>query len=195
MLIGAALIVGLATVVLTGGRLMALSDLTFRKAWALPAALGIQMLIVYVVPDAPHGLLSAAHVASYAFAAVFVVANARVPGVLAIAAGGLCNFIAIAANGGVMPARAAALRAAGLDDSPGQFASSISVQHPHLGFLGDVFAVPASWPVANVFSVGDVLIVLGATVGLHAICGSRPARWVSVRRRAGRAQPQAAAGR
>jgi hypothetical protein len=188
MLIGAALILGVVSVALAGGRLMALGELTFARAWTLPAALGIQMLIVYVIPGAPHGLLSVAHVASYAFAAAFVWANWRVPGIAIIAAGGLLNFAAIAANRGVMPASSSALATAGLDDTPGQFASSISVQHPHLGFLGDVFAVPASWPVANVFSVGDVLIVVGATIGLHAICGSRPARALAARRTAARAQ-------
>jgi hypothetical protein len=47
------------------------------------------------------------------------------------------------------------------------------VPDPHLLFLGDVFAVPASWPVTNVYSVGDVLIVAGAFVLLHVACGSR----------------------
>ena len=28
---------------------------------------------------------------------------------------------------------------------------------PRLAFLGDVFAIPAGWPLANVFSIGDVL--------------------------------------
>lgn len=46
-------------------------------------------------------------------------------------------------------------------------------------FLGDVFAIPASWPFANVFSVGDVLIAVGAAYSIHATCGSRlvPARY------------------
>jgi hypothetical protein len=182
MLIGAALLLAVCTVPLAGGRLSALAELSFRRAWTLPAALGLQLLIVYVLPGAPEPLLNAAHAGSYVFALVFVVANWRVPGLAVIAAGGALNFIAIAANAGVMPARAAALRTAGLADTPGQFASSVSVAHPQLGFLGDVFAVPASWPVANVYSVGDVLIVLGAAIGLHVICGSKLAA-LSLRRR------------
>jgi hypothetical protein len=35
-----------------------------------------------------------------------------------------------------------------------------------------VFAIPAGWPLANVFSIGDLLIVLGAAWGAHRICGS-----------------------
>jgi hypothetical protein len=39
--------------------------------------------------------------------------------------------------------------------------------------LGDVFYIPASWPLSNVFSVGDVLIALGVAWAVHGICGSR----------------------
>ena len=53
---------------------------------------------------------------------------------------------AIAANGGVMPADPDALAAAGVHQEAGDFANSTAVAHPHLSFLGDVFAVPASWP-------------------------------------------------
>jgi hypothetical protein len=173
MLIGSALIVCLLTIPLLGGRLSALADLSFRHAWLLPVGFGIQLLIVYAIADWPAALLNTAHIATYFFAAAFVYLNFRTPGVLIVALGGLSNFIAISANGGVMPASKSALAYAGLADTPGQFASSTSVPDPHLLFLGDIFAVPASWPVANVYSVGDVLIVAGAFVLLHVACGSR----------------------
>ncbi len=57
-------------------------------------------------------------------------------------------------------------------DDPG-FRNSAAVAHPRLAFLGDVFAVPASWPLSNVFSVGDLLIAVGLAWGLLRICGSR----------------------
>ena len=44
---------------------------------------------------------------------------------------------------------------------------------PRLAFLGDVFYIPASWPLSNVFSVGDVLIALGVAWAIHGICRSR----------------------
>ena len=90
-----------------------------------------------------------------------------------IAIGGLANFLAIVANGGVMPASASALRTAGLAADPAGYTNSGLVEHAHLAFLGDVFALPASWPAANVFSVGDLLLAAGAFVLLHAVCGSR----------------------
>ena len=48
------------------------------------------------------------------------------------------------------------------------FANAAYVEHARLWFLGDVFAIPASWPLANVFSVGDVLIALGAAWAILA---------------------------
>jgi MFS family permease len=172
MLLAAALLVCIATVPLFGGRLEALAGLELRARWTLIAALGTQMTIVYVVPDAPHTLLSIAHVGSYGFAIGFLWANRQVPGLLIIALGGASNLLVIAVNGGVMPASRIALHTAGLEDTPGQFASSIAVGHPKLAFLGDVFAVPASFPVHNVFSVGDMVIVVGAFVLLHRACNS-----------------------
>jgi hypothetical protein len=173
MLIGSALIVCLLTVPLLGGRLSALGDLSFRHTWLLPAGFGIQLLIVYAIADWPASVLNVAHICTYFFAAAFVYLNFRTPGVLIVALGGLSNFIAITANGGVMPASKSALEYAGLADTPGQFASSTSVPDPNVLFLGDIFAVPSSWPMANVYSVGDVLIVAGAFVLLHVACGSR----------------------
>jgi hypothetical protein len=60
-----------------------------------------------------------------------------------------------------------------VEQEAGDFANSTAVAHPHLSFLGDVFAVPASWPVSNVFSVGDVILVAAALLALHCLCGSR----------------------
>ena len=50
------------------------------------------------------------------------------------------------------------------------FENSAPVDDAHLAFLGDVFAVPAGWPLANVFSIGDVLIVIGAVALVHGAC-------------------------
>jgi hypothetical protein len=108
-------------------------------------------------------------------AAIFVWLNRSVRGLLVLAAGALTNGLAIVLNGGTLPSSAAARRLAGLDETAG-FANSGVVDHPVLGFLGDNFAVPAGFPLANVFSVGDLLIVVGAVwVVLSATRGRRPA--------------------
>lgn len=87
--------------------------------------------------------------------------------------GAILNLLAIVANAGVMPATAGALATAGVPSGGGVIANSASVADPRLRFLGDVFAIPSSVPLANVFSVGDVLIALG--VGWTIVRASRGA--------------------
>ena len=99
------------------------------------------------------------------------------------ALGGLSNFVAIVANGGVMPADRHAIASLAHTTAKGDFANSQVLAHPRLQFLGDVFATPASWPLHNVFSVGDIVLVLGVAVLVHVACGSR----LVPRRFAGRA--------
>ena len=163
----------LVTVPVAGGRLSRLEDVRIRGLWLAAAAFAIQVVLVTVVPSGDETLHRVAHLATYGLVGACVVRNLDIRFMWVVAAGGLLNFIAIAANGGVMPASASALRAAGLDVRSGEFANSDLVHDAHVAFLGDVFAIPAGWPGANVFSVGDALMVLGAFLVLHAATGSR----------------------
>ena len=100
---------------------------------------------------------------TYLLAGYFLWANRHLPGFWLIGLGGLLNFLAIASNGGTMPASASALATAGLlHEAGGEFVNSTTLGNPNLAFLGDIFATPAWIPFANVFSLGDVCIVLGA---------------------------------
>lgn len=175
MLIIALALLALLTVPLTGGRLSALAGVHLRKVWLLPTALGLQVVVISVVPHWPHTLVSAVHVGTYGLAAGFVYANRHVPGVLLIGTGGVCNGVAIALNGGTLPASASALARAGKQMDPNEFANSGVLDDPYLPWLGDQFAIPAGLPLANVFSVGDVLIVVGVAYGAHRICRPRRA--------------------
>jgi hypothetical protein len=168
----AVVVLSALAVPLAGGRLGALADLRLRRAWAIWAALGLAALGIGL-PGLPDGLRSLLLVAAYPVGAVFLAANRRVPGLLLAALGAALNLLVIAANGGVMPASPAALAAAGLPVAQAGFSNSTALAHPRLAFLGDVFAVPAAWPLSNVFSVGDLLIGAGLAWGLHRVCGSR----------------------
>jgi hypothetical protein len=163
----------LVTVPVAGGRLSRLSSLHIRGLPFAIAAFAIQIVLVTVVPEGNETLHRIAHLLTYGLVAACILRNLDIRFMWLVLAGGLLNYIAIAANGGVMPASASALRTAGLDVRSGEFANSDLVRNPHVGFLGDVFAIPAGWPGANVFSVGDALMVLGAFLVLHAATGSR----------------------
>jgi hypothetical protein len=179
MLLLVALLLALATVPLAGGRLSALTELHFRAPWLALTAVVTQLVIITILPGGDQTLHRVLHMGTYGLLAVFVWLNRRTPGLLVIGLGGLLNAIAIAANGGVMPATRAALERAGIDQNAGDFANSTAVAHPHLQFLGDVFAIPAGWPAANVFSVGDVVIAVGVLIALHGICDSSLGRRVA----------------
>jgi Family of unknown function (DUF5317) len=173
MLIGLVLLVCLATVPLAGGRLGALADVRFRASWLAVAAIAGQILVISVLPHGNGWVHQTAHLGSYGLIAAFLWANRRVPYLWLAGLGGGCNLVATTANGGVMPADPQALSTAGVLQQAGDFANSAAVAHPHLAFLGDVFAVPASWPVSNVYSIGDVVLVTAALLALHCLCASR----------------------
>jgi hypothetical protein len=173
MLIGLVLVLCLATVPLARGRLSALADLRFRAPWLALLGIAAQILVISILPKGSAWLHHAVHLISYGLIAGFVWANRHVPYVWLGAIGGALNLAAIVANGGVMPADPDALVTAGIHQQADEFANSTAVAHPHLAFLGDVFAVPSSLPVSNVYSVGDVILVVAALLALHCVCGSR----------------------
>lgn len=158
---------------LAGGDLRRLGDLRFRGSWVVLLALVAQVVVISVIPGENHAVLASVHLATYAAAGWFVVMNRRVPGILVIAVGAASNALAIAANRGTLPASRSALEHAGLHLNPHEFLNSGVLAHPHLAFLGDVLATPSWVPLANVFSIGDVLILCGVTWGAHRACGSR----------------------
>jgi len=133
----------------------------WRHPYLVWAALGVQLLAIAVTM--PHGFAPSLHVLTYVVALVFLGVNWRAPGVPIVALGAALNGVVIALNGGVLPATAAAVASAGFE-SDSAFANSAVLDHPVLPWLGDVFAWPAPLPLANTFSVGDVIIVVGAAV-------------------------------
>jgi hypothetical protein len=172
MFLGLVFVAIVLVVLLAGGRLSRLATVRPRCLWLLPLALGLQILVTEVT-RADRVLDDALHVLSYLLAAAFLVLNRRIPGLLLIGLGAASNGIAIALNGGELPASARALRAAGIQQQAGDFANSGHVGHPVLGFLGDIAATPAFLPLRNVISVGDVAILLGAAWLIVAVCGTR----------------------
>jgi hypothetical protein len=172
MFLGLVFIAALISVPLARGRLTQLADIKLRRAWLAPAGIGVQILIISVIPAGSAGFHEAVHMLSYAILGAFAWSNRRIPGVPIIMLGGALNFIAIAANGGVMPADPDAIEAAGIAHKAG-FTNSAAASDAPLGVLGDVFHTPAWLPIHNVFSVGDIEIVIGAFLLLHFVCRSK----------------------
>ena len=173
MILGIAYLLCLLSVPLARGRLSALADIALRKAWLAGAAIAIQIAIVSIFPGDLGPFGEPLHVLSYLLLGAFAWFNRRITGLPVVALGGLLNFVCITVNGGVMPADPAALEAIGRTPTSDEFINSTALEDPKLAFLGDIIPTPASWPLSNVYSVGDLLILTGAFVLLHVACGSR----------------------
>lgn len=180
LVLAVALVAGLLAGYACGGRLGNLERLRLRAPWLVLLALVVQ-LVIFSPLGAPLSdtAVVTLHLASYALLLVFVAANLGNGGVVIAGAGIVLNTAVIAANGGYMPASTRALEIAGRAAETEPYNNSALAENgTHLLPLGDVFAVPDWVPlVANVFSVGDVLIAAGVAVMLaSAMRGPESAR-------------------
>ena len=164
MVLAFAVLVGLALGALLGGSPRRLANLRLR---ALPLFYAAVALQIVAFPFAALPWTTSDGVADSHVAHLLRCPrggggpNWRVAGVLVVAAGMASNVLAIAANGGHMPVLPEAVRAAG--GYVVQF-NSEQAESPRLAWLIDRWAAPDWLPWANVFSVGDVVIALGATI-------------------------------
>ena len=168
-----AVLAGLLIGVLTGGSLSRLGDLHFR--WAPLIALGMvgQVLLFSTGIGAALGdAAPAAYIASNLVVLFAVGRNLSIPGMILVLIGGAANLITIVANGGYMPVSPEAVVAMGRVPKEG-YSNSRLVDGVVLGPLTDIFAMPTWIPLANVFSVGDALIGVGAAIAVVAAMHGR----------------------
>lgn len=161
-----AIVIGLAAGLIVGGRVSGIGAIHFRWGWL--AVLGFcSQLVLFSEPVTER--IGAWGVPLYVGSTALVLAallrNVSIPGLWIVALGALSNMAAIATNGGYMPAAPGALAALGRSAET-VYSNSAVVAHPALEPLTDIFAIPHGIPLANVFSVGDVLIGLGVAVAL-----------------------------
>jgi hypothetical protein len=159
--------IGIVAGLLLGGKLDRLAELRLR--WAPLALVGLLVQVALFADPIGAAVGDAAppiYLASTAAVLAAVLRNVRIGGMAPIAIGAGSNLVALLANGGSMPADPAAL-ASVVRLSPG-YSNSVVVADPALRPLTDIFALPAAVPLANVFSVGDVLIGIGvaATIAM-----------------------------
>jgi hypothetical protein len=170
-----AVVVGIAVGLVLGGRVGRLADLRLRGIPLFAIVMLCQLVIFptgmfpWTIPDALATVLA---LITYGLLTVVAVLNRRVPGFPIAAAGMACNLIAIGANDGHMPALPSAMRAAGLAYS-GVHNNSVADASPHVAWLVDRFGAPGWLPMANVYSVGDVLLAIGTIVIVGAAMGAR----------------------
>ncbi|MCL4394203.1 MAG: DUF5317 domain-containing protein [Chloroflexi bacterium] len=180
MIILPVLAVTIAIALVTGGSLGNLTALQLKWRGLILGGFAIQLFVFSPLWQDNRTLspfTQAAYLASLFFLFVALAANYRIPGLVLIGPGFLMNLIAVAVNGGYMPASSSALQAAGLPPlGAGEILqNSIGIgPATNLVFLGDVFAIPKWFLFPNVFSVGDVLISIGAVYLVLKALAPRP---------------------
>lgn len=155
---------------LAGGRLDGLTTVRFRLA---PLALGgLLFQLVLFSPAVTERIGDSGpmlYVASTVAVLVALLANLRLPGLWILALGAGLNLVAIVTNGGYMPSSPEAWMALnGLPEVPTEAYTNSALITSATAFpvLADIFVFPRPLPLANVFSIGDVLIAVGAMVFL-----------------------------
>jgi Family of unknown function (DUF5317) len=158
-----AVVGGLLAGTLCRGSLANLERLSLRLAWMVVLALLLQIVAFSPLGGwLPHAAVVGLHFLSYALLLTCVAANIRRPPIVCFGIGVLSNAVTIVVNAGYMPASRGALRLAGLPVSNQPHNNSeLAGAGAHLTFLGDIFALPHGVPLANIFSVGDLLIAIG----------------------------------
>ena len=172
MIVAAVTSIGVLSALWSLPRVKRLAQLHLRQIWLVWVAFATQVIVFqWIAPHLSETVVKGIHIGTYAILVAFIVLNRHLPGAWLIALGTGCNVTAILANGGSMPASIRALERSGKGPIPTEvFQNSAALSDPKLLFLGDVFSVPAGWPLANVFSIGDVLIVVGGTYLAHRWC-------------------------
>jgi hypothetical protein len=173
MLIGFAALAILVGVPAFGGSYGALARLKIRGTSLIMIAFAIQIAVISVVEIDSVAVSKGLHVLSYLMLGACLTCNRHVKWLWVIFLGWASNFAVIALNSGVMPTSVSAARA--LDRNlTTTFENSAVLANPRLSVLGDVFISPEWMPLRNVFSIGDVLLLIGLCLTLVTASRSSP---------------------
>jgi CDP-diglyceride synthetase len=151
-----------------GGKFSRLAQINFRLSALILAGFLIQVLIFsspWQDDSQTRALTPYAYLLSLFLLLIALSQNQHLKGMRLITLGFALNALVIALNGGYMPTTPEARALAGQPVlAPGAVRNnSIGAgADTRLVFFSDIFAIPKGLPFPNVFSVGDVLIALGA---------------------------------
>jgi hypothetical protein len=165
-----AVVLGLAIGVATGGKIRRVGEIHLRW-WGLAlAGLGLQLVPVPTMEgSADRWMAAGLYALSYVVLFVFVMVNARRPGFALLGVGFALNALVIGINGG-MPVSEHALRSLAGEradaavarlETEGGLRHHLATSEDVLRPIGDVIPIPG--PVSGVFSIGDLLALVGAT--------------------------------
>lgn len=158
-----------------GGKWQNLITFKFKKTWLVILAMVLQLAIFNPLWDKYVGagiINNYLYVLSIAILVIFLLVNIDISGLRILGLGIVSNGVAIVANGGHMPSRLEALKRILPQETISQLQSGSAAYNVVLisdetkfSFLCDLFYIPN----INVYSVGDILIALGAFITVQQI--------------------------
>ncbi len=155
---------------LLGGQVRYIEHIRFVWWQLALAGLAVQLILFAdPVQERVGGEGPLIYVVSTVAVLVALLRNLRLPGLTIIALGAVLNLAVVLANGGYMPSSPGAwLELTGTAALPVSYYSNVALIGPDtvLPFLGDIFLFPRPLPMATAFSIGDVIIALGAVIFL-----------------------------
>lgn len=158
-------------VISCGGRISNLKYCNFKLPSLVILAVILKIISISIYSSV--AFLPVLRILSMVLVITFVFFNFSLKGVPLIGLGLLSNALVIFTNGGNMPANAnyAHLIASGKELEilkSGQAVGSfiLTSTQTKLSFLGDIFLMPSWIPMSRLFSIGDILITIGAILFL-----------------------------
>ncbi|MGP4079211.1 DUF5317 domain-containing protein [Pseudalkalibacillus sp. R45] len=159
------------------GNFKGFSQLNIKFGWVFPVLLIVQWIIFLL--QNKFELLG--HISNHVFILIYVIGLALLwvnrhhgLGVWLILIGVFLNFIVMAANDGRMPVSLEAAQT--LDPAYGEALQegyygkhTALTDGTHLGFLGDVIALPEFYPREQVISIGDIIMNIGIFLFLQML--------------------------
>lgn len=154
---------------LRGGRL----NRDIPGIWYPVVGVLVQVSLSHLFPGTLLGRMAV--VLGYLSVLPFLWLNRRSQGLALAALGLLLNLAVITANGGLMPVDNELAAARGITVAEGELAKHQPMgPDTRLALLGDVIPVP---PIPTLFSIGDLLLDLGAFLFIQEAMGLTLRRW------------------
>ena len=169
------IVIGIAVGYIRGGSISNLSNANLNFGWLL--YLGIALIVAaQFIPASASFWAFVLVVASFGLVFGVSALNYRVPGMVGVGIGALCNFVVIVANRGMPVSKAAAIAAGKLTP---QAQEGLLLRGKHfldtgearLRFLGDNYAIFGRQPI---LSIGDFIIWAGIIVILQHLMQPKP---------------------
>jgi hypothetical protein len=178
MILATAVVLGLLVSIVRHGKeaFRRVARIPLRSSWLALVAVALQLPLLRAPPGPTQdiGIQRALFLASFLLLLAFVWRNRRIPSILIVGLGVICNLLAVTLNGGFMPITPETL----VEINPGSTVAQWRVgshyghskdvimieQATKLWALSDILVVPPPFPRPTAFSVGDLIIAAGIVV-------------------------------